>query len=178
MTIGAPQVVEAQPRVSLPFGLFSVLTFRPDSQGREIAGGIEWRSMPCGPVTAIDDPDCDTFGTDVGQVEKQFPGSLDIGNATPFLVYGTDKCGTPGGRAFDEGVENATAHLLAREEAQAEGAVWRRLARGATDLNAAGAVSPAEGLALLEEWMGAQYGSLRSEERRVGKECRARWSAE
>src|SRR5690554_668762 len=33
-----------------------------------------------------------------------------------------------------------------------------------------------ENIARLEETMGAKFGDKRSEERRVGKECRSRWS--
>jgi hypothetical protein len=160
MGYGPPRTVEAQPRVGLPFGLFSVLTLRPDEDNRW-ANGIQWQAMSCGPVAAIEDPDCTTFGTGVGQFEKDFDsGSLVPGEAESFTVYGTDKCGTPGGRAFADGEENATAKLLAREEAQAEAAVWKRLAAAATDVNPSGALKPKHALAALERWLGAQYGSL------------------
>lgn len=153
MGYGPPQVVEAQPRQSLPFGLFSVLQLR-ESSDPHWANGITWEAMSCTPAEGIDDPNCET------EIEKHFDGSVEIGKATPFAVVATDKCGTPGSRAFIEGEENATAKLLAREEAQAELKVWARLAAGATDLNPAGALDPAHALAALEGWMGGTYGSL------------------
>jgi hypothetical protein len=148
-----PQVVEGQPRVGLPFGLFSVLSLRGASDPHW-ANGIEWEAMTCGPVSGISDPDCDT------DIDKFFREMSQVGEATSFTVYGSAKCGAPGGGAFQKAEEAAQAHLLAREEAQAEAQVWARLAAQATDLNAAGALAPAEALALLEDWMGRVYGSL------------------
>lgn len=153
MGYGAPQVVEGQPRVSLPFGLFSTLTLR-EASDPHWANGIEWEAMTCDPASGIDDPDCET------EINKFFRESGVTGEATPFIVYGSAKCGTPGGRALQDSEAEAIAHLLAREEAQAEAQVWQRLALEATDVNTGGALSPLSALAALEDWLGQVYGSL------------------
>lgn len=152
MSYAPPRLVEAQPRQALPFGLFSVLTLR-ESSDPHWANGVEWRSMPCDPAGLIEDPSCDE------PFEKIFRKG-GTGSATPFTVYGSAWCGTPAGRAFEAGEEDATAHLLAREEAQAEAAVWARLAAEAEDLNPGGALAPKHALAVAERWLGREYGSL------------------
>jgi hypothetical protein len=156
MSYAPPKDVEALPRAGLPFGLFSVVAFRESSDGH-VFNGIQWRAMDCGPVSAVENPGCSTFGP--GATEKDFSPALVPGEAESFLVYGTDKCGASA-RQLQEGEENATARLLAREEAQAEAAVWRRLAAVAEDLHPSGPLSPARALATLERWLGSQYGSL------------------
>ena len=153
MGYAPPQVVEGQPRVGLPFGLFSALTLR-ESTDPHWANGIEWEAMTCEPVSGIDDPDCET------DIEKFFRDMIEIGSATSFTVYGSAKCGTPGGAAFQRGEEFAQAHLLAREEAQAEAQVWARLSAQADRPQGNTALSPVEALAALEDWLGAEYGSL------------------
>jgi hypothetical protein len=164
MAFAPPKSVEAQPRAGLPFGLFSVVTFRESEDGH-VFNGVQWRAMGCGPVSAVEDPGCTTFGVPTEDepdlIEKDFSsGSLVDGRAEPFLTYATDLCGASA-RQMQEGEENATAKLLAREEAQAEAAVWRRIALGAVDLTpASGPLEPGEALAALERWIGREYGSL------------------
>jgi hypothetical protein len=156
MAFGPPQVVEAQPRVGLPHGLFSVLTLR-NADDPHWANGIEWEAMSCSPVTALstfDNPDCST------QFNKQFAPANSRGSAFGFGVYGSAKCGTPGGRIDQKAEEFATADLLAHEEKQAEFVVWKRMAAQATDLHPSGALDPLPALSALEEWMGDVYGSL------------------
>jgi len=156
MGYAAPQRVEAQPRVGLPFGLFSVLSLR-ESGDPHWANGVVWEALSCAPVsgqTWQDDPDCTT------DIEKFFRGSGGLGEARPFTAVGSYQCGTPGGRAFQEGEENATADLLAHEQSQVERFLWNNLAAEATDLNPAGALNVAAALAVLEDWMGQTYGSL------------------
>lgn len=156
MVIGAPQVVEAKPRIALPYGLFSALDLR-ESQDEHWLGGIEWEAMTCSPVTALadfDDPDCET------QFEKEFADLSTLGEARAFLVYGSARCGVPGGRADLKAEEAAVADLLAREQNQAEAALWRRMAAQAVDVNPSGALDPAAALGALEDWLGGVYGSL------------------
>lgn len=148
------QVVEGQPRVGLPFGLFSVLSLR-ESSDPHWANGITWEAMTCDPVSAIDDPDCNTV------ITMHFADSSNTGVATAFTTYGSYLCGTPGGRTLEQGQESATAHLLAREEAQAEFQVWKRLATyPPTILGGGTALSVSQALATLENWLGGTYGSL------------------
>jgi len=157
MGYGPAQVVEAQPRVGLPFGLFSVLALR-ESGDPHWANGVRWEAVSCEPVTGFEDwqvdPSCETDMT------KVFRGSGGVGEAVPFTAVGSYKCGAPGGPAFQQGEEFATADLLAHEQNQVEAFLWSRLAAEATDVNAAGALSPAKALAALEDWVGRNYGSL------------------
>jgi hypothetical protein len=156
---GARQVVEAQPRVGLPFGLFSVLTLR-ESGDPHWANGVEWEAVSCAPATGFDawqaDPNCSTDMT------KVFHGFGGVGEAPSFIAVGSHLCGTPGGPAFARGEEFATADLLAHEEAQVEAFLWSRMALDAVDLNPSGALDPGPALAALEDWMGRNYGSLGS----------------
>jgi hypothetical protein len=153
MGYGARQVVAGQPRIGLPFGLFSVLSLR-NAEDQHWTNGIEWEAMTCDPASGFADPNC----TD--PQEKFFTSMVERGEADSFVVYGSAKCGMPGGRADLQAEEAATAHLLAREEAQAERYVWSMLAAQATDLNPAGALDPDAALAALEKWLGGVYGSL------------------
>lgn len=153
MAYGPPQLVEGQPRVGLPFGLFSVLSLR-GSENPHWANGIEWEAMTCAPASGLSGYSCEN------PVEKFFRRGIETGKADPFVVYGSSLCGTPGGRATQEGEERATAHLLAREEGQAEAHVWGILAQDAEDQNTGGALTPEKALAVLEGWFGESYGSL------------------
>jgi hypothetical protein len=157
MGYGPKQVVEAQPRVGLPYGLFSVVALR-ESGDPHWANGITWESVSCAPVTGFSawqaDPTCNT------DMQKVFRGSGGRGEAVPFTAVGSYKCGAPGGPAFEQGEEFATADLLAHEQAQVEAFLWSRFTAVATDINSGGALNPAQALAALENWMGTRYGSL------------------
>ena len=152
MAFAPPQVVEAQPRQALPFGIFSALSLR-ESADSHWANGVEWEAMTCDPVSGINDPNCDT------DIEFMFADSGLLGEASGFAVYGSYNCG-PIGRPLPKAEEMATAQLLAREEAQVEAQVWGRLAAAAHDVNPGGALDPVEALAALEDWLGGVYGSL------------------
>lgn len=151
----APKKVDPQPRVDLPFGLFSVVSFR-ESSDKHWLNGIEWEAMTCDPATGIEVVDCD----DLVNFEQTFSGAWPVGEAAAFVVQGSYKCGAPGGGALREAEEKAGAHLLAREQTQAEFYLWRRMAQDATDVHSAGALDPEFALAALEDWLGSTYGSL------------------
>lgn len=153
MGYAAPLKVEGQPRENLPYGLFSVLTLR-ESNDAHWSNGIEWEAMTCDPASGIDNPDCET------EIEKVFADWGLTGEATSFTVYGSFKCGAPGGRNFEDAKASAIAHLLAREQNQAESYLWERLAAQATDIHPSGALDPLSALAALEKWLGFTYGSL------------------
>src|SRR6478609_6962944 len=161
--VNGPVVVEAKPRVALPFGLFSVLDFR-ESQDPHWINGIEWQALTCDPALSYDvvceDPDEDPETARLRLWVEDVEATGNRGNASAFSVYGFAKCGLPGGRDLQKGEEEATAHLLSREEAEVEAQTWSRMSAEATDLNPAGAVSPSKALAILERWMGSEYGSL------------------
>jgi hypothetical protein len=157
MGYGPAQVVEAQPRVGLPFGLFSVLALR-ESGDPHWANGVTWEAVSCDPVTGFEDwqvdPNCETPMT------KVFRGSGGVGEALPFTAVGSYRCGAPGGPAYQQGEEFAIADLLAHEQVQVEAFLWSRLALEATDVHPSGALDPYQALAALEQWMGEAYGSL------------------
>jgi hypothetical protein len=153
---GAAQAVEGQPREALPFGLFSTVHFRETDRVRW-ENGVEWESLVCAPVSGVtaEDAAC------IGDLEYFFRDSCDVGEAHVMTVWGAVKYGVGTGRSLERAEEAAQALLLAREEAQVEALLWQVLLDSApTDVHSGGAVSPALGLALLEDWIGQVYGSL------------------
>src|SRR2546428_13078073 len=68
------------------------------------------------------------------------------------------------------------AHAVARAAAAATGSAWGQVAIVAGVLGAARAVLTLPLGWTRGWWLPRRYGLLRSEERRVGKECRSRWS--
>lgn len=155
-------VVDGQPRVALPFGLFSVLTPRtsPDAHWQ---GGIEWETLTCEPAGGIGDPSC-VAEPGITGLPKEFEGSGTLGEASPFTVYGTYSC-SPVGHTVEYAQERAVEHLLAREEARAEQALWTGdldnggFAPGATAVSAS-TLTIAQAVAALEGWIATNYGSL------------------
>ena len=116
--IAPPAVVAAPARTPLPFGLGSVLAWRT---GDRFMTGITWSNITCDPAGGRGGPECNP--EDVVGLPKEFTGERTLGEATPFIVYGHDLC-NPVGSSFAESQEYASAHLLAREEARAEEALW------------------------------------------------------
>jgi len=153
---GPPLVVEGRPRQILPYGLFTVVDWR-DSSDQHWVNGVEWEAMTCQPASGYDDPDC---VKDQG-FQQKFANTWPTGSAERFTVQGSYRCGSPaGGQRLLLGQEQANAHLLSREEGQAEFYTWQRLASVATDVNTGGSLTPAAALAALELWLGRTYGSL------------------
>jgi hypothetical protein len=83
--------------------------------------GVTWSNVTCDPAGGRGGPECDP--EDVVGLPKEFTGERTLGEATPFVVYGHDTCSLTGS-SFAESQEYANAHLLAREEARAEQALW------------------------------------------------------
>lgn len=166
MTGFAPAAfVEGAPRQPLPFGLFSVLTPRPEGDGRW-QNGIEWETLTCEPVSGRSGPGCDPDFEAVGLPKNLDRNHGETGEAAAFAVYGHHTC-SPVGIDPARAQELANAHLMAREEARVEQALWTgdlgntpNLTGDAVDLTGSGAVSPAEALGLLEDYIAATYGSL------------------
>jgi hypothetical protein len=154
---GPPLVVEGAPRQPLPFGLFTVVDWR-DSTDPHWANGVEWEPVTCQPASAIDDPDC----VKMQGFQQKYAAPPGTGSAERFTVQGAYRCGTPaGGQRLAMGQEKAVAHLLGREQGQAEYMAWQRMAAQAADITpASGALAPAYALAALEDWLGRNYGSL------------------
>lgn len=165
MTLIVPRAtVVGAPRQPLPYGLFSTFTLRP-AGGRWEGGGVQFETLTCEPVDGIGAIDCDPQVT-VGLPKNLDKNAGDVGEASPFTVYGHFNC-SPMAYSVEEAQQKALEHLEAREQARAEQALWTgdlgnvpSLASGATTLNGGVAVSPAEALGMLEQWIGEEYGSL------------------
>jgi hypothetical protein len=158
-----PVLVEGIPRQPLPFGLFSVLTPRPEGDGRW-QNGIEWETLTCEPVSGRGAPGCSDDEV-IGVPKSLDRNHGEIGEAVPFAVYGHHTC-SPVGINPARAQELATAHLMAREEARVEQALWTgdlgntpNLQDDATVLTGA-AVSAAVALGLLEDFIATEYGNL------------------
>lgn len=157
------QVVEGIARQPLPYGLFSVLVPRstadPHWQNTE---GVQWETLGCNPASGIGEW-CTEDGEVTGLPKNLDVGAGDIGEASPFTVYGSYTC-TPVGHSLEYAEQRATEHLMAREEARAEQALWTGdldnggFAAGAVDA-AAGALSLRRAVARLEGWIAETYGS-------------------
>lgn len=120
MALIAPTAPVAAPaRTALPYGLGSVLGWR---NGDRFMTGVNWVSITCDPAGGRGGPHCDP--DDVVGLPKEFTGERTAGEALPFIVYGHDQCNIAGGNSPEEAQEFATNHLLAREEARAEQALW------------------------------------------------------
>lgn len=116
----APGALVAAPaRTPLPFGLGSVVAWR-DGTGDRWQSGVGWDADTCAPAMGREGPVC--FPNE-GRHQKVFVSNRNFGEALPFVVYGYDKCSI-GGSSFSEAQERANRHLLQREEARAEQALW------------------------------------------------------
>lgn len=164
MPIAPPALVVGAARLPLPFGLFSTFTVRP-GDGRWQTG-TQWETGTCEPADGIGELDCATPASTVGLPKNLDGGPGSPGDASPFTVYGHYRC-SPTGTGVDLAQERAQEHLLAREEARVEQALWTGDLGNVPALQAAGtvtlgggAVSLVRGLGLLEEYLAAHYGSL------------------
>lgn len=166
MALIAPSALVAAPaRTPLAFGLGSVVVWRT---GERWESGVEWDSITCDPAGGRGGPHCDP--ADVVGLPKEFNGEAVHGNAEPFVIYGHDNCNPIGGGGFGAAQDRANAHLLAREEARAEQALWTgdlgntpnfSGANGAAAPAALGEFADAEAaLAAVEQGLAEEYGSL------------------
>lgn len=111
--------VASIPRQSLPFGLFSVLTFPAEAGGRWEMGA-QWETLPCAPAQVVTDP-CVTGDED--PINLAFDAEGGISTSTPFTVIGEYKC-SPVGNAIERGQQQALEQLFATEEFSAERELW------------------------------------------------------
>lgn len=164
MSYAAAPLVPGQPRQGFPYGLFSVLSPRSDESGHW-QNGIRWEALTCQPASGRSGAECsDEEAIGLPKQLDRDPG--EHGAAASFAVYGHYTC-TPGGHTPEEAQELANQHLLAREEAFVEGALWDgrlgntpNLADDAADLTSGTAVASAAALARIEDWIAQNYGSL------------------
>jgi len=157
------QVVDPITRQPLGFGLFSVLTPRPD--GGDVhwqVEGVQWETLACAPASGIGQVCVEGDQTPTGLPKNLDLGGGDAGTADVFTVYGSYSCNPIGAPSLQTMQDRATEHLLAREEARVEQAVWTGdldntgFAAGAEDV---GAGSLKRSVARLEGWLATEYGS-------------------
>jgi hypothetical protein len=161
------QNVEGITRQPLGFGLLSVVTPRPTNDVHWQNEGVRWDAIACSPASGIGQPEC-APGTEGQTTATGLPKNLELrggetGEAEAFTVYGVYNC-NPVGRTIQYAADRATEHLLAREEARAEQAIWTGdldntgFAAGA-EAAVTGAVSLKRAIAALEGWLADNYGS-------------------
>jgi hypothetical protein len=141
-----------------------VLTPRPTADDHWQHEGVQWEALTCAPASGIGQPACeageDGQTTATGLPKFTDPVS-DMGENTAFTVYGAYTC-TPVGHTVQFAMDRATEHLLAREEARAEQAIWTGDLDNtgfAADAEDAGAGSLKRAIANLEGWLATNYGS-------------------
>lgn len=161
MSLIAPaQLVSGAPRVPLPYGLFSVLA--PRGGDERWLNGVTWDTLTCEPIGGFGPTHCDPADV-VGLPKNLVGGDAEPGKASEFGVYGHFTC-SPIGNTLEHAQERATAHLLAREEARVEQALWRGdLAndpnfKGAASISAT-PVNVRVGFAKLEREIATEFGS-------------------
>ena len=162
-TIAPPATVDPPARESLPFGLFSVLTFR---DGGRWESGVQFESGTCEPVDLIGPVQCDPEQTQ-GLPKNLASNAGEIGQALPFTVNGHYSCSIASASA-EEMNRLAREHLTSKEEAGAERALWTgevgntpSLANpDAVVLGGGSAVALTEGIGLLEQFIAETYGSM------------------
>ncbi|QGZ16710.1 hypothetical protein PBI_DEWDROP_62 [Microbacterium phage Dewdrop] len=154
MVVIAPAALVAAPaKAQLPYGAFSVLSFREDAA--RWFNGVQWETLSCEPAGVIEGFDCDP--TEV----TGFPRTMDkmetpLGVGTAFSVYGHHLC-TPIGNDYDRGQELARQHLALREEAAVETFVQSLIeAQGAV---VTGITDPWQVVAVLEQYHAEKAGS-------------------
>lgn len=123
MGITPPMVVDGPNRQPLPYGLFSVLNFRPDVG--HWYNGVLIDAATCEDVEAFGMANCDPDAEPIEGLPRttpQDPAPFDD-NSSSFTVYGWDNCPSLG-VSEQRSVERAQAHLLGREQAKVEHILW------------------------------------------------------
>lgn len=165
-TIAPPQVVNGAARAPLPYGLFSILGFRGGEERWE--NGVVFEALTCEPAGGIGNPDCDPETPTVGLPKVLDQGMGEVGEASPFTVYGHHTC-SPIGGTFARAQDLANQHLQVREEARVEQALWTGDLGNVPNLSGAngyaapvnlGTLSLWRAVSLLEQEIAARYGSL------------------
>lgn len=165
--VAPPRPVAAPARTALPYGLGSVLGWR---DGDRFQTGVNWTSITCDPAGGRGGPHCHPDDESVVGLPKDFDGERSEGEALPFIVYGHDSCAVGGGNTPATAQEFATNHLLAREEARAEQALWTGDLGNTPNFSGANGYAaptdigdftdPVAALAAVESALAKGYGSL------------------
>lgn len=167
-TIAPPGLVQKAPRLPLPFGLNSVIGWRPDSERWQ--NGVRFEPGTCEPVHGVSNQYCDPEDR-VGFPKELDSNLSDLAEANVFGVLGWFNC-TPVGYSVADANDLAMEHLISREETRVEQAFWTGDLANVPNLSGAnGFTAPTnigsyaledgwEAIADLEQWIGENYGSL------------------
>lgn len=157
-----PALVPGATRQPLPYGLFSVFSFRPAGDGRW-ENGVGFEHLTCAPAEVLGPLDCEVL-YDLSATEGNAMGESD-----PLTVVGHFSC-SPVGWTQEQARARALEHLLVREEHAVEEALWTgslgnspALATASTTVLAplpAATPDIKEAVGLLEQWLAVNYGSL------------------
>jgi hypothetical protein len=164
--------VAGAPRVQLPFGLFSVLAFRPEDSARWQGGGVNWEyfeSATLGAIGPVQKDQSDTYGLPKQLRAISDSGTPDgdgAGSALPFSVY-SPFVQTPVGWSVEDIQQRAVDMLLAFEQELAESLFWSGEAGNTPSLSDPGLSVGSfeldkayEAVGKLEDFLANTYGSL------------------
>lgn len=169
-----PALVAGAPRVQLPYGLFSVVQFRPEGAARWQGGGVQWEYLDPFTVQSIgptQSPQSSTFGL---PLDLDIDGGEDSGSVTTdagftpgleFHVYG-EFAASPVAWTPEQIQERALDALAAFEERQVENNFWTGTAGNTPSLASTNNVGTFaltdihDALGALEQFIADSYGSL------------------
>ena len=165
MAVTPKAVVSGPTRTGLPFGLFSVLAFRPEGDGRW-QNGFMFQVENCAPAIAVPGFSCDPDARQDGEAALAFEGpSFTEGEANEFTVQGWFDC-SPVGFSPSDARDQAERHLILNEEARVEETFWtgdmgnKPFLADTSEADDLGTATMAKAVSELEYWAGSMYGSV------------------
>lgn len=136
MAFAPPALVAGPARAPLPFGLFSVVDFRSNSDRWEI-GGVQFETLGAPGYRIFDDVDCDDAAPEGSLADPS--GGMPTETSLVFTVQESAQC-TPVGKTPEQLSTLAEQRLLAYEEQAVEDHFWKsaqgQSLRGTSDLGA------------------------------------------
>jgi hypothetical protein len=161
--------VQGAPRTQLPFGLFSVLDFRPEDSARWQGGGVTWEffeSTNLGLIGQVQAPQSGTFGLPKKLREVSEDATPEyLGKNEAFTVY-SPYVVTPVGWSLDEAQARASEVLSSFEQEKVEEAFWtgetgltQSLSKDLTELGSFGLDDSGDAIGALEDFLASTYGS-------------------
>ncbi|MEU4584882.1 cupin [Kitasatospora aureofaciens] len=161
MPEGLRSHVEAIPGKPLPRGILgascTTVTDVSEENIHEL-NGVEWMALGCCPVKVWADP-CEADPPGPPQTKEFCRPAVE--HATPIHIYAGAQCSAPGW-GYAEARAHAEASLTLGEQQAVEAGFWRtKLTADAVDLTpAAGPLSVAQGVAVLEGCLAESYGGV------------------
>lgn len=155
MPITPPAIVAGPPRIPLPYGLFSAVSFRDGSPDRWMSGGVTWETLGClnsNSLTLAEGIVCETVTLEMGEGDNSLGGTAQM-----FSVYANYQC-SPIGRSLADAYDIAADRLELFEEAAVESQLWNALLEQVEI--AAGPTNAWEAVSQLENNFAEVYGSL------------------